>query len=218
MVILLNENDLIWIKNFKNNIIPSIQNETFHTIVINEIFNTKNLLPENIHYLINEFKNYRLNESIDTNKGLEYVSKALGVSKNVAIGMLQNPKNAARTFRAIREKLEECEDIENRARAEKKGFLATIIYTLKKALYWMINTFQDLKDYVLDSAIDSRQEGAAQAKRDFKWINKYNEKYMDRTFQWYNDADKTTPRDNRSSEYIHTRFHDKLYNRITDNL
>lgn len=218
MTIIFNENDLQWIKEFKNNIIPSIQNDTFFTNIINEVFDKKFLLPEENHILINKIKNFKLTESVDTNKGADYIATALGVSKRMAIGMLQNPKNAARTFRALREKLEHCEDLENRARAEHKGFLATVIYTIKKAMTWLINTFQDLKDYILDSVIDSRQEGAAQAKRDFQWINRYNERYMDRTFQWYNDAEKPVPRDNRSYEYNHTNLHDKLYNRIADAL
>lgn len=179
MVLLLNENDLQWIKEYKNNIISSINNDTFYINLINEVFDNTKLLPEDIHTLIEKVKYF--NEST-VDQGAEYIAQSLNVDKKTAMDLLKDPKNAAKAFRAIREKLEECEDAENRATAENKGFLATVIYTLKKALHWLVKTFQDVKDYVLDTAISSRKEGEARAKRDFKWINKYNERRIDKLF------------------------------------
>ena len=213
MVLILNEEDYNIIDKIKDSIIPSIEYDTFYHDIVTEVFDEKFLLPDEIMNLGNEIKNVRLSESAG-DKGPDYVAAALGVSKRAAIGMMQNPKNAARVFRALREKLEECEDQEMRAKAERKGFLATVIYTIKKAIAWIVKTFQDLKDYVLDSAIDSRREGAAQAKRDYKWINKYGERYMDKTFGWYNDADQNIPRMDNSPNYPQSYLYDKAFDKL----
>ena len=198
MVILLHESDLEQIEMFKDSIEDHIKGGTFYSMIVEAAFGIENLLPEEILNLSKEISNIRLNEAYynpyenqkipRVKDGPSFVAASLGIAKREALKQLNDPKKVSMIFRSLREKLEDMEDRERRAKAENKGFLAMVVYTIRQALAWLAKTFADIKDYVIDSVTD-RPEYAAKAKRDFKWISDYSGRYLANHTDWY-DYDK----------------------------
>ena len=124
-----------------------------------------------------------LNESSD-DEGLTAIGAALGVTKYTAGKLVKEPKSASILFRALRDKLEEMESRRARARAEESGFIATVIYTIKQAMTWLVKKFKDLRDTVVDAWHD-REGGSSQAKRDYIWLMNKNVDYMANNSKWW---------------------------------
>jgi len=170
---------------FKNNIIDRIKAGTFYSYLIHEIYGSKLTLPEQV-LEIEKTINESFLENEEYKEEYDNIARLLNASRNSIERSLQNPEKASIIVGALRDKLEEIEDMELRAQAREKGFFATIIYTIKKALAWIKRTFLDLKDSILDNLrYDQRMQYTAQARRDFDWIQDYNKRSLARHTSWY---------------------------------
>lgn len=143
---------------------------------------------EDIQIISNDIKKTtfpldNLNESSDE-EGLTAIGAALGVTKYTAAKLIKEPKSASIIFRALRDKMEEMESRKARARAEESGLIATIIYTIKQAMAWLVKKFKDLRDTVVDAWHD-REGGSSQAKRDYVWLMNKNIDYMANNSKWW---------------------------------
>lgn len=168
----------------------SIQSGAFYHMVVTETIGVENLTLEDLHDNICEIENIdvsTLQEADDTN-GVKMVGMALGVSSATAANLMRNPRSASVLFRALRDKLEESEDRLQRANAESRGLIASIVYSIKKAIVWLVNKFKEVKDDILDTVHD-RPLGASQAKRDYEWIKKNTDKWMSGNTGWYHVND-----------------------------
>lgn len=116
--------------------------------------------------------------------GPTFIGAALGFGKHTAKKFVRDPKTAGVCLRALRDKYEEIEFKSARARAEDRGFFATILYTIKKAMYWIVKKFGDLKDDFLD-LIKGRPENASRAKRDYIWLRNQEDSYLARNTDWF---------------------------------
>ena len=147
----------------------ALLNNTLYDFVIIECFGIENLLPEDILRYKQEIIQEANNSQDD--KGEKLVASALNLTKNTVSNYLKDTRNSSKLFAALRNKLDEVEDKQYRARSEERGFLAMLIYTIKSAMKWMISKFQDLKDYVVDTVKD-RPEGYSSARRNYKYLSK----------------------------------------------
>ena len=147
----------------------ALLNNTLYDFVIIECFGIENLLPEDILRYKQEIIQESNNSQDD--KGEKLVASALNLTKNTVSNYLKDTRNSSKLFAALRNKLDEVEDKQYRARSEERGFLAMLIYTIKSAMKWMISKFQDLKDYVVDTVKD-RPEGYSSARRNYKYLSK----------------------------------------------
>lgn len=120
----------------------------------------------------------------DSREGPSLISGILGVTKHQASKMINDPKRASILFRSLRDKLEDAYDKKLRAKAEDHGFIATVIYTIKKAMCWLLNRFKDLKDDFHDYMAD-RPAGSSRAKRDYLWLRDKEERYLAQNADWY---------------------------------
>ncbi len=126
-------------------------------------------------------------ESSD-DEGPSLVSSVLGIGKAKAKMFLKDPRTAHVLFRSLRDKLEEMQDKKERAAAEEHGFIATIIYTIKKAMRWIIKKFNDLKDDFMDMMAE-RPAKSSQTKRDYNWITNKGKDYLINNTSWYIDSE-----------------------------
>lgn len=122
--------------------------------------------------------------SDDNEEGSSLVSGALGVAKRKAQMMINDPKGASVLFRSLRNKLEDTYEKKLRAKAEDHGFLATVIHTIKRAMYWLMNKFKDLRDDFHDYMAD-RPAGSSRTKRDYLWLRNQGERYLAQNSDWY---------------------------------
>lgn len=104
-------------------------------------------------------------------EGTSVLQSALGCSKELAHKFTTDPKAAGICLRALRDKYEDISFQASRAKAEERGFFATVLYTIKKAIYWIFKTFNDLKDGAMD-LLQDRPENYSQLQRDYKWLKK----------------------------------------------
>lgn len=195
MGFILSSSDLEKVKLFKEQMDDTfIQTTDFYQLVITESIGIENLTPEDIYDYINEIES--IDESVlqenSNENGSGLISAALGVSSSTATTLLRNPQSAAVIFRALRDKLEEQEDRLERTNAEKRGIVASLVYTIKKAIIWMINKFKEIKDDVADT-IHNRPFGTSTAKRDYEWIKKHSDRWMSGNTGWYHAGDDSTP-------------------------
>lgn len=135
-------------------------------------------LPKDGHWLL---------ESTEED-GPSLISGVLGIGKAKAKMFLKDPKTAHVLFRSLRDKLEEMQDKKERAAAEEHGFIATIIYTIKKAMRWIIKKFNDFKDDFMDM-IAERPAKSSQTKRDYNWITNKGKDYLINNTSWYIDSE-----------------------------
>lgn len=124
----------------------------------------------------------------DRNEGSSLISGALGVTQHQASKMINDPKTASVLFRSLRDKLEEAYDKKLRAKAEDHGFIATVIYTIKRAMYWLMKRFKDVKDDFHDYMAD-RPAGSSRAKRDFLWLADKGDRYLSQNASWYSNSE-----------------------------
>jgi len=170
-----------------------IRTTDFYQLVITECIGIENLTPEDIHDYIEEIESIDesvLQESDENGPGL--VGRALGLSSNMAANLMRDPKSASVIFRALRDKLEESQDRLQRANAEKRGLIASLVYTIKKAIIWIINKFKEIKDDVMDT-VYNRPMGTSSAKRDYEWLKKHSDGWMSGNTGWYHAGDNSTP-------------------------
>ena len=153
----------------EDNIFDYVRTGSLNYRLIEHCFGAENLLPDDIIALENEIVHESDNIPYDT-EGDYLMQASLQLSPKETAVMAKDPKKIATAFRALRNKLEEAEDRQKRANAESKGFLATVIYTIKRAMNWILKKFHDIKGYILDS-VHERPEGYSQTFRDLKWIH-----------------------------------------------
>ena len=191
---ILNSSDLQKVKLLKEQMDDTfIRTTDFYQVVITECIGIENLTPEDIHDYIIEIES--IDESIlqeSSENGPSLISAALGVSSTTATALMRDPKSASILFRALRDKLEESQDRLQRANAEKRGLIASIVYTIKKAIIWLINKFKEIKDDASDTLAD-RPLGASSAKRDYEWLKNHSDKWMSGNTGWYHAGDNSTP-------------------------
>ena len=123
-------------------------------------------------------------EAMSNEDGPSLIQGALNVTKSQAQKFLKDPKTASVLFRSLRDKLEEMEDKKVRAAAEEHGFIATVIYTIKKAMTWLIKKFHDLKDDFKDM-IAERPAGSSRTKSDYLFIRNKEEDYLANNTDWF---------------------------------
>ena len=184
---------------FKDNIVDRIKSNTFYSYLIHELYDSSITLPEQV-LEIEKSINESFLENEEYKEEYDDIARLLNASRNSIERSLQNPEKASIIVGALRDKLEEIEDMELRSQAREKGFFATIIYTIKKALAWIKRTFLDLKDSILDTVrYDKRMQYVAQTRRDFDWIHDYNKRSLARHTSWYDPR-----REKAIKDYIQT--------------
>ena len=173
-------------------------NENNITYTIAETLLGENATPELILEISEEMKAIPLNEYeykyFDFNKadttyttdedGPSIIGALFGFSKHTAKKFVKDPKTAGMCLRALRDKYEEVSFKEARAKAEHRGFFATVLYTIKKAMYWIVKKFADLKDDFLD-LIKGRPENASRTKRDYNWLRNAEDHYLANNTDWF---------------------------------
>ena len=159
----------------EDNIFDYVRTGSLNYHLIEHCFGAENLLPDDIIALENEILQESDYPTLGTHnpyadEGDYLMQASLQLSPKETAVMAKDPKKIATAFRALRNKLEEAEDRQKRANAESRGFLATVIYTIKRAMNWILKKFHDIKGYILDS-VNNRPEGYSQTFRDLKWIH-----------------------------------------------
>lgn len=125
--------------------------------------------PESIFILSEQISHF--NEDAEEDNGASLIKSAFGCDTKTAHSFLQDSKRAGICLRALRDKYEEMKFAESRAKAENRGFFATVLWTIKRAIYWILRTFSDLKDDFFD-LIKDRPENFSKGKRDYEWLKK----------------------------------------------
>lgn len=172
---------------FSNNLEAYVESGIFQYKMAEFILGECGTLDD-IQIIANDIKNTtfplnNLNESAD-DEGITAIGAALGITKYTAGKLVKEPRSAKVLFRALRDKLEEMESRRARARAEEGGFIATVIYTIKQAIAWLVKKFKDLRDTVVD-AWNDREAGSSQAKRDYIWLMNKNVDYVANNSKWW---------------------------------
>lgn len=160
MAILFNEEDLLWINNFQNEIPYMIKNDTLYSTIIKESFDERTLLPEEIYDLANEIQNSRFINESEENKTV-YVSTNLGSKKDKPQN-LQHAKHVAKIFEALKNQLSEYE-------TKDKDIFSHGIEMIKKSLGWMENTFKNLKNSDCHKVIIIKQEIEPEHRSGIPW-------------------------------------------------
>jgi hypothetical protein len=179
-------------KAFSEQIEDLIKQGRFEHVLAEQLLG-KYALPDTILNLGQEIrstqlpKNGNLLESSDE-QGPSLVSGVLGITRSQAQKYLKDPKTAHVLFRSLRDKLEEMEDKKQRAAAEDHGFIATVIYTIKKAMCWIIKKFNDIRDDFLDMMAE-RPAKSSQTKRDYNWLKNKEQDYLIGNTSWYLDSE-----------------------------
>lgn len=153
-----------------------------------------NATPENIHYLSEDIKRVPLDEDsyssgylYDTSDGEDgpgFIGAALGIGRKHAKKMVSDSKSASVVLRALRNKYEEVAFKQSRAAAERRGFFATVLFTIRKAIYWICKKFKDLTGYAKD-LIKGNPENSSRAKRDYIWLRNREEDYLAANTNWF---------------------------------
>ena len=101
--------------------------------------------------------------------------------------MIADPKKAGYLFRTIRRRIEDLEAKQDRMAAERGGIISSLIYTLKRAAYWLLRTFRDITDDIADYWM-GREIGESRTKRDYRFIQQAQDAYLARNTNWYNST------------------------------
>lgn len=142
--------------------------------------------PESIFILSEQISHF--NEDAEEDNGASLIKSAFGCDTKTAHSFLQDSKRAGICLRALRDKYEDIYFKSQRARAEDRGFFSTILYTIKRAIYWIIKKFQDLKDSVVD-IIKDRPEYSSRTKRDYLWLRDQEDNWLAHNTYWYNNSE-----------------------------
>lgn len=147
MAIILNEEDLEWIKQFKNTITESMKYHNFYNTIAKEIFSERYLLPEEICDVAKTIKRSRFVKSY--NEEMKYVSNEISVKpENLS---LSEQKNLMKIYIALKEQKEDYQ--------EKTGnIFNSAINMLQQAMAWMSKTFQNINDKNCEKIIIIKQE------------------------------------------------------------
>lgn len=154
----------------------------------------ENALPDTIMEIKKEIDSVSINEGYyfeyqpDDEEGFNLMRSALKVGKKEAHRMIADPRTAGKALRALRDKYEDMYFKSKRARAEDRGFFATVLFTIKKAIYWIVKKFQDLKDSVIDLFKD-RPEYSSRTKRDYLWLRDQEDQWLANNTYWYNNSE-----------------------------
>lgn len=189
----LNKEDLLRAKQIQHSL-----NENSITYNIAEILLGENATPEYILEISEEMNNIPINEfeyrywdyskpatKYETDEdGPSIIGAALGFGKHQAKKFVKDPKTAGVCLRALRDKYEEIKFKEARSKAEKRGIFATILYTIRRAMYWIIEKFKDLKDDFMD-LIKDRPENSSKTKRDYIWLRNAEDSYLANNTDWF---------------------------------
>lgn len=133
-------------------------------------------IPEYILEVSEDIKSVLLTENADRDEGQTLLGNVFNVDKKTANDLVSDSKKAGICLRALRDKYEEIKFKESRTSAENRGFLATLLWTIKQAMYWIIKRFGDLKDEVTDLLLNN-PEHTSRTKRDLSWF-KFREKEL----------------------------------------
>jgi hypothetical protein len=176
------------VNNFISNLDTLVESDMFYNEMAHVLLG-ENALPDRVLPLANDIRAEKdsidsLLESSGNEEGIKLIHDSLGLSVDASKKFLADPKSASVLFRSLRDKLEEMEDRSKRAKAEDNGFFAMIIYTIKKAMAWLIKKFNDIRDYVMD-VLKERPAGSSQAKRDYNFIKAKNDEYLARNTSWF---------------------------------
>lgn len=156
-------------------------------------------IPDYIYEVANDIKDTHVPkdfssilESSDSStkdeEGPSLINGALGITKSQARKFLKDPKTASVLFRSLRDKLEEMEYKKDRAKAEDHGFIAMVIFTIKRAIMWLVSKFKDIRDDFLDMMAD-RPAGASRTKRDYNYVMSKQRDYLIKNTDWYVDSE-----------------------------
>lgn len=139
----------------------------------------ENTIPEEINSVINEITKFTTEKFIRKNSSdiADLTSRFINIGKAKLNYTLKDPVRAAKVLGALRNKYLEIDDRRKRARAEDLGVFATILYTIKKCIKWVVLKIQDLKDDFNDAAMN-KPEGYSRAKRYYNDVHKYSLKYL----------------------------------------
>lgn len=157
----------------------------------------ENALPDTIMELKKEIDNTSIDEAYrfeyypdypGEEEGFSILGSVLKVGKKEAHRLVADPRSAGKCLRALRDKYEDIYFKSQRARAEDRGFFSTILYTIKRAIYWIIKKFQDLKDSVVD-IIKDRPEYSSRTKRDYLWLRDQEDNWLAHNTYWYNNSE-----------------------------
>lgn len=171
---------------------------TDHNVLypICEVLLGDNATPEYIHELVEEINRVSLDESDDRYNYITYydseyaddgpglVGAILGTGRRTAKKLVNDSKTASIALRALRNKYEDVCFKQARASAERRGFFASVLYTIRKAIYWICKKFKDLAGDVKD-LIKGRPKGASRAKRDYVWLRNREDGYLYRNSNWF---------------------------------
>ena len=170
---------------FSEQIENLVANKRFEIVFAEQVLGDQ-ALPDYIMEVSADLKNtYVPNTFLEqVEDGPTLMQGALNITKSQAQKYLKDPKTASVLFRSLRDKLEDMEDKKRRASAEEHGFIATVIYTIKRAMYWLIKKFNDVRDDFLDMTAE-RPAHSSQAKRDYNWLMNRQRDYMIQNTDWY---------------------------------
>lgn len=178
---------------FSEQIEDLIRNGRFESVLAEELLGPY-ALPDYIVAISSDIRSTRvpstgfLESSFSDDEGPSLMNAALGVTKSQAQKLIKDPKTASVLFRSLRDKLEEMEDKKTRAAAEEHGFIATVIYTIKRAMHWLIKKFNDIRDDFLDMMAE-RPAGSSRTKRDYNWLKNKELDYLVNNTSWYVDSE-----------------------------
>lgn len=178
--------DAIEIKGFYDKITEAIEQDRLLEYVVETAYGSNNILPDQVVSIVKSINEAKENPYDDSTgvKVLRTLFKGTKATGKYAIdGVLKDPTIASRFLRALKLKLKNAEDMEARAKANQRGFFATVVYTIKKAILWLVNKFRDLKDTVLD-AIEDKQPGYHQARRDYQDLHSLTLRAASRNADW----------------------------------
>ena len=172
-------------REFTSDIETMVENGMFYRNMAEYILG-ESALPDTVFPLAREIEETEPIDESSSNAedGTDLASHALGISKASAKKFLGDPQSASILFRSLRDKLEEMEYKKKRETAEKSGFIATVIYTIKRAMAWILKKFNDIKDDVLD-AFKERPVGSSRAKRDYNWLKNKEMDYLATNTPWF---------------------------------
>lgn len=136
-------------------------------------------IPEEIHSVINEISTFTTERFIRKNSKdiADITSSLINIGKEKLNYTLKDPVRAARVLGALRQKYMDIDDKRKRARAEELGVFATILYTIKKCINWVVLKIQDLKDDFKDATMN-KPEGYSRSKRYYNDVHKYSIRYL----------------------------------------
>lgn len=183
MAYLLSQKEVLEYNKIKEDMNIAIEENRLLDWVITESYGADNILPEEIYTVRNQLESIKESNEDD---GPTLISMILGLAKNKVDKTIKSPEKSSVILRALKEKLLEVKDKEERAKAADRGLFSTLIYTIKKAILWLISKFKDLKDDAYDTIYD-KPVGYSKAKRDYKDVTAMGNGYITNKADWLDE-------------------------------